>query len=93
VNQLAPPGEDEHRLENWVAQLYQDWLELERTSGKHIDAETITAVFEKYYPSQPDPNLDGHSSDSRPPSDEPEDLALPELKAAPDDDLEHSLAA
>ena len=54
VNQLALPCDEEHRLENHVAELYRDWIDLERASGTIIDAATITAVFERYYPPQPE---------------------------------------
>jgi hypothetical protein len=91
VNQLMPPILEERRLEDLVAQLYQDWVGLERESGRPIDEATITAVFEKFYPQKPE--HEPSSSSSSPSSDEPEDPGVPKIKAASDDYSDRPLAA
>jgi hypothetical protein len=84
VNQLLPPEANERRLENRVAELYQQWLDYEKASGHPVDefiyfcqrVEQRAVEMTEERPA---------AEASRPPSEQPQDPTVQERKAAADD--------
>jgi hypothetical protein len=86
VNQLMPPAAEERRLENRVAELYQQWIELERATRRSIDAETITVYWGQIEREVAHMVEELRVAEAAHPPEQPEDPSAPEKKAATDDE-------